>query len=279
MKLFNKIIKEPLLHFFILGGVLFFVFLVLNPEDKQSSENIRIEASQVEYLSKQFEVKHGRVPHKDELKRLVDDYVNTEIYYREAVKLGLDKNDDVIKKHLRKKLRMMSSDTISLLDVNDTTLQKYIETHPENFTLPSMYRFYQVYIDPKKHQNDLTVYLKEVKEKLDNNISVISESKLVRDYYSRISKEVVSDIFGKDFYKELESAKFNTWSSVLKSDIGYHFIKLIKRTKSKILPLKDIRSYALNEYSKEKYRKSVAKQFQEMKKRYKIIVEKRDTIK
>jgi len=276
MNIIKKIIKEPLVHFFILGGILFFIFFALNPQDKKGLENIRIEASQMKYLIRQFEVKKGRLPSENELKRLLNDYVKTEVYYREAVSLGLDKNDDVIKNHLYKKLRMMASDTVSFLDINDTTLRCYMNKHSEEFILPSMYRFYQVYIDPKKHTNDLQMYLKEVKKKLDNNISIASESKLVKNYYPRISKSVVSDIFGKYFYRQLNMLTFNQWSKPLKSDMGYHFVKLVKKTQRKNIKLKDIHSYVLSEYSKEKYKEMLAKQYQKMKAKYKIVFEKKD---
>ena len=274
MALFQKIIKEPLVHFFMLGGVLFLIFLIRNPQSMNKKEKIVVERSQIAYLSKRFEVKRGRVPTSEELKLLIDYYVNTEIYSREAIALGLDKNDDVIKKHLRKKMQRMTGDMVSLLKVTDKALHSYINSHPKKFQLPAMYQFEQVYIDPKKHPLIVKEYLQEVKNDLDQNITVASESKMFRAYYPKVSREVLSDIFGDTFYAHLESAALHTWVGPIKTGKGYHFIKVRKCTVKRMAKLSDMRDYILSEYSKEKYRKMQAKKLKILRAKYTIVVEK-----
>lgn len=272
MNLITKILKEPFFHFLILGGVLFATYSMLNPEDSIGKEKIIIEQSQINYLAKRFEVRQGRKPTQEELKLIVENAIDTEVYYREALALGLDKNDDIIKKHLRKKMELLSQNNVSLLDIKDSTLQDYMNRHKKAFTLDSMYRFYQVYIDPNKHDN-LKAYLAEVKNKLDANEEIKSDSKMMRWYYAKVSKEVVSDIFGDSFTKYLNESALGVWTGPFKSKEGLHFIKIIKRTKKRMVKLDEMRQYVLAQYSKEQYRKKLAKDIEAYRSKYDIVIE------
>ena len=125
MKIITTILKAPLFHFFILGALLFVAYAWINPESAERDDQISISKGQVKHISESFAKQWNRAPSELEIKGLIDDQVMTEIYYREGIKLGLDQNDPIIKKRIRKKTEMISQDLISVLDVNDETLQKY----------------------------------------------------------------------------------------------------------------------------------------------------------
>ena len=129
----NKLLKAPFFHFLILGSLLFIVFDILNPEVEEKDNIIQIDKVQIKHISDRFADKWGREPKADELKILIDGHILTEAYYREGIKLGLDKNDYTIKKIVRKKVELINKDIISVLDVKDNELQTYLDKNLNQF--------------------------------------------------------------------------------------------------------------------------------------------------
>jgi len=167
----NKLIKAPFFHFLILGSLLFIVFDVLNPEETQEDNVIKIDKLKIKHISDRFSDKWGRSPKADELKILIEGNILTEAYYREGIKLGLDKNDYTIKKIVRKKVELINKDIISVLDVKDDELQVYLDNHKNEFeddvTLQKIRkRVLHSYLS-KKYRETLLNQRKEILKKYD----------------------------------------------------------------------------------------------------------------
>ena len=272
---FKNIFKEPLLHFLILGGLLFVLFMWLNPtslEQNEKKESIVVDATQIEYISNRFFKRYGRVPTAKELKSRIDDYIATEVYYKEALKLNLDKNDHTIKTLMRKKLEQISKNSLSLLDINDEVLQKYLDLHSKKFINDARYAFYQIHIDSKKHEDNLHDYLNNIKIKLEQNIEVKSDSNILPKAFNGISKTVLDGDSGKKFSLQLDAAKLNSWVGPLYSEFGLHFVKVIKRTSVSLAKLKEIRNLVLREYINDRQEEMLKQQLNDFLKNYEIKV-------
>ncbi len=269
----KKIFKEPLVHFLLIGAVLFVIFEFLNPTEQENQDTIYIGKDEIAYIKNHFFQRYNRNPTKLELNRQIDNYVSTEAYYREAIKLGLDKNDHTIKRHLQKKMQLMSKGVLSLLDISDEDLNTYMNKNRDKFTTQSMYAFEQVQIDPDKHKDNLKEYLLSVKEKLDNNIKVKSDSAIVPAHFSAISKKVLLSDFGKKFTDKLDKMNLHIWSGPLVSYLGIHYVKLEKRTKPQLAKLKDIRELVLKSYIKDKQKSLLEKQRKEFINKYHVEID------
>jgi len=121
----NKIIKAPLFHFLILGGLLFAVYSFLNPNSLENQNKIVIDKGYIQHIKDKFVSDWGRDAKPNELKILIHGAVLTEAYYREGLKLGLDKNDMVIKKRIRKKMEMSTPDKSTLKKQQKQMLENY----------------------------------------------------------------------------------------------------------------------------------------------------------
>lgn len=129
-----RLLKEPLLHFLVLGAALFVVYgLTSKSGDGSAPEKIVVTAGQVESLSAGFAKTWLRPPTGPELKELIDDWVREEIATREAMSLGLDKGDAVIRRRLRQKLEFASDDMAALAEPTDAELSAYLQAHAESF--------------------------------------------------------------------------------------------------------------------------------------------------
>ena len=121
----NKIIKAPLFHFFVLGLLLFISYDFLNPNDSNEKNKIVISKGQIQHIKDKFKNDWGRKPSSNEVKILIHGAVLTEAYYREGLKIGLDKNDIVIKKRIRQKMQLATPDKITLKKQQKQMLKDY----------------------------------------------------------------------------------------------------------------------------------------------------------
>ena len=248
----KQIFKEPLLHFIILGGLLFSIYIWLNPNSIENSEEIIVTEGKIMSISRQFSKKWNRAATESELKALIDQYVLTEAYYKEAVKLGLDKNDPAVKRRMRQKMEFFTSDALSLIDVNDVMLQTYMDEHPDKFIKDAIYSFDQIYINPNKHFSELKPYILKIKTQLKEHGTATTDSSMLQEHYEEISASRLNNEFGKNFAKTLVTLKKGEWSEPIQSGLGVHFVKLTHIEPSKTYQLSEVRSAVLRDFMYEK---------------------------
>ena len=106
-------LREPVVQFLLIGASLFVVHTALRPSQKQASSEIVITDDQAAALVSQFASTWQRAPSKQELQSLIDDEVRTEVYVREAMKLGLDQNDTIIRRRLRQKMEFLNESQLA----------------------------------------------------------------------------------------------------------------------------------------------------------------------
>ena len=126
-------LREPLVHFLLLGALLFALFNWLGGDTGPMSNRITVAQAQVEQLAAAFGKTWQRPPTEAELKGLVDEYVREEIAYREAVAMGLDRDDTIIRRRMRQKLEFLVEDAAGATPATDAELQAYLDAHPDAF--------------------------------------------------------------------------------------------------------------------------------------------------
>jgi len=129
----KRLLREPLLHFLLIGAALFVLYGLLNRGQSGAPREIVISEARVEALAENFATVWMRPPTADELKGLIDDYVAEEVYYREAVAMGLDQDDTVIRRRLRQKMEFIAEDVAAAAEPTDAQLQAYLEQHADKF--------------------------------------------------------------------------------------------------------------------------------------------------
>ena len=137
-------LREPLLHFLVIGAAIFFLYRVVSGEEEGPREIVVTEA-QIESLAEGFARTWMRPPTAEEIRGLVDDYVREEVYYREAMALGLDRDDTVIRRRLRQKMEFVSDDIAAVKEPTDAELQAYLEANTPAFVDPPTFTFEQLY--------------------------------------------------------------------------------------------------------------------------------------
>ena len=117
-----KLLREPLVHFLLLGAALFGVFALLGDRGSARPSHIVITPGHLEHLLVSFTRTWQRPPTAPELAGLIDDAIREEVLYREAVAMGLDRDDTIVRRRLRQKLEFLTEETAEMAAPSDEEL-------------------------------------------------------------------------------------------------------------------------------------------------------------
>jgi PPIC-type PPIASE domain len=275
----KNLLKEPLLHFFVLGALLFIAYLlVAGPESGAGSSKIVVTTGQIEHLAAGFETLWQRPPTDAELKGLIDDWVREEIATREATAMGLDKDDTVIRRRLRQKLEFVSDDIIAQDKPTDADLNAYLHAHPESFRVEPRITFSQVYLDPAKHgahlAGDATRLLAELQhagEKAD--ATGLGDPLLLGHTFQSAPTSEIAKQFGDEFAAALGALPPGQWQGPLNSGFGAHLVWVSERTEGYLPALAEVRDAVRREWENARRLRGNEEFYQALLKHYTVIVE------
>lgn len=242
----NRLLREPLLHFMVLGAVLFGGYAFLNRSAGSAPGEILVSAGQVEHFAASFATTWKRSPSAEELKGLIDGFVKEEILNREAIKLGLDQNDAVIRRRLQQKMEFIAEDLAVEAEPSDAELADYLAKHPHKFTRGDRVSFRHVFLNPEKHGDHLAAdaqrLLVELKQRgAAAEVSDLGNSILLPREITEETTQSVASQFGQDFAASLEGVKVGEWSGPIRSGFGVHLVWVSHRIPGGLEKLDDVR--------------------------------------
>ena len=204
MSVLDKVIREPLLHFLLIGGGLFLLFNLINGEAVDKPNRIVVTSGQVELLTTNFARTWERPPTDEEMDALVDSYLRDEVYYREALALGLDEDDSVIRRRLRQKLSFILEDTAALLDPDDQELTAYMDAHAEQLRVQPQVSFRQIYLS-RDTRSDIDADAGEILSRLQagEDPRLLGDRIMLADEYTLAPRDDIKRRFGEGFAQQL----------------------------------------------------------------------------
>jgi len=147
----RKLVREPLVQFLLLGAALFALDAWLRPSAAPTANaEIVVSEARIRNLAQNFRRTWQRPPTRVELEGLVEAHVREEVFYREALALGLERDDAIIRRRLQQKMEFVSEEAAALAKPTDEDLSAYLKTHAEAFRTEPRATFAQVYLDPRK---------------------------------------------------------------------------------------------------------------------------------
>lgn len=270
-------LREPLLHFLLLGAGLFLLFRLVGG-DSQAPKEIVVTEARVEALAESFARTWMRPPTAQELTGLVDDYVKEEIFYREAVTMGLDRDDVVIRRRLRQKLEFISEDVAAAQEPTEQQLQDYLDAHAEKFVEPDRQSFQQVYFSPER-RGEAAV---RDAEKLLNELlagrgpadpAEAGDPTLLPPGLEAATPQQIANTFGEDFALRVAEAPVGQWTGPMRSSFGWHLLRVAERSPGTTPTLEAIRPIVAREWQSEQRQRLGDQFYQAMRSQYDVRVE------
>jgi hypothetical protein len=268
-------LKEPLLHFVLLGAAIFAVDALRGGDTVPADEkNIVVSPGRVLNLAALFTKTWQRAPSEPELLALVEDYVLEEALYREGKALGVDQDDTIIRRRVRQKMEFVVDDIIEQAEPNEEQLEAWLANHLADYVEPARFRFRQIYLNPERHAQTLEAdaegvlaQLRALDEKADPR--GLGDPALFEHAYPDASVEAITSIFGADFVEGLGGLPIGEWSGPLTSTFGLHIVHIESRKDSGTPALKNVRqtvardwAYAQREEATKQYRDGILARYE-----------------
>jgi len=266
----KRILREPLLHFLILGGLLFFAYGRVGGQSPPPPDEIVIDAARVEALRKQFERTWQRPPTAQELSGLVDSWLREEIFFREGMALGLDQGDPIVRRRIAQKMDFISEGLL-VEAPNEAELQAWFGKHAERYRIDPVYTLRQVYFDPGRFDDEWAGAVAAARAALTSGADPepVGGALLPGGLEAAPAREV-SRVFGQQFTDALAEAPVGRWDGPVQSGFGVHLVRVEERVPGRIPPLDAVRDLVESDYLAQRRQEANDALFASLRERYRV---------
>ncbi len=240
-----KYVKDPLALFLLLGVAIFVVDAwIPDPDDT----TIQVGVLDIARLSDQWQAQMGRSPTETELAGLVDAHVREEMLVREALKMGLDANDVIVRRRLAQKLTFLTEDLALLEPATEADLVEFFESNVERYQVPARFTFSHIYFSPDRREAaraDAEAALPAVNE---DNWRTIGDPFMLRRTYAHVTVADIRKDFGTAFSQALPELEGDGWVGPVESGYGFHLVRIDRRTASRLPDFGEVRDRVATDY-------------------------------
>ncbi len=247
--------REPLLHFLLAGAVIFALFggAVNDPSDR----SITVSEAQLRGLTEQWEQTWGRQPTPSEVDGLIRDYVKDEVYYREALRLGLDQDDIILRRRMRSKMEFLVAAESEAETPSDAALQAWLNERQTKYATNPILSFDQIFVGEDRNVASIITRLNQ-----GGDPAQYSSPLSVPRHLEDIPAQEIDRQFGEGFAKLLGAQPVGQWRGPVASGFGQHIVRLRKITPGAIPPLANIRQMVENDWRAANRSRREAKAYQ-----------------
>jgi hypothetical protein len=270
----RTLLGEPMLHFLLIGIALFGVYQWVSPGDS-GGRHIVITQGVVDDLVSQHVAARGREPSTTELNHLVESYIRDEILYREGVKLGLERDDIVVKRRVRQKIEMIAEEDASTRTPTDADLSAHLTANPARFVQPAILTFEQVFIGEATSGPGVVHAVALTREALRKGAAAeqLGKPTLLPHQMTRTPADVVARAFGARFAAAVEKLPIGEWVGPVDSSFGAHYVRVSDRTPASAPPFAAVRDHVVREWENERRHRARNNAYTKMRGEYHVTIE------
>jgi hypothetical protein len=225
-------LREPLLHFLLIGLALFAVNELVHRRDAgvEPSRRIALTMGDVGQLVQLFQSQWKREPTPEELGRLVETKVQQEVLYREALAMGLDKDDEIVKRRMAQKMQFLAEDVAAAREPTPDELERWFDQHRATFALPPRLSFRHVYFSPDKRgagaHDDAAKALGALAGQPEDSplAASLADPFMFQEYYRDRAPEYLGKEFGPQFALAVAKLTPGSWQGPIESGFGWHLV-------------------------------------------------------
>jgi hypothetical protein len=273
----KRLLREPLLHFLLLGAVLFAAHGIVARGGTSEPGRIVVTQGQIESMAMLFSRTWQRTPSDAELQGLIRSYVREEVLYREGLVLGLDRDDPIIRRRIGQKLEFVTENA-EAAEPSDKELQAYLDLHREMFAAEPKFTFRHIYLDPRKHEKTLAADAERILNGLNSPGSSLDAAGLgdpttLPLHFDDTPASGIKNILGDEFVKALAQIAPGRWTGPVESGYGMHLVQVSERTESRNPALAEVRESVKREWQRARRAEANEKSYQNLLQRYTVTIE------
>jgi PPIC-type PPIASE domain len=270
----RRLIREPLVHFLLLGGAVFLILGRGGTDAGGDDRQIVVRQADIKRLAAAFAQTWHRPPDANELQTQIDDYIREEVLYRTALTLGLDKDDLIIRRRLRQKMEFTFEDTVP--PPQEAELRAYFAAHADKFRSQPLISFRQVFVSLQRG-NTAETDARRILTQLASaapGASDEGDTLLLGEGFNQTPLDRIAALFGDEFAGALATASPGRWIGPLRSSYGLHLVLVTASHPAALPPFDQVRPTVEREWFAERRAAALTAQYQALLAGYQVIVEK-----
>jgi hypothetical protein len=273
-------LREPLLHFVLIGLAIFVAFRVLGPADRPQS-SIVVTQGIIDGQVAAFSRTWLRPPTPEEIDGLIREYVREEVYYREGLALGLDRDDTVIRRRLQQKLEFVAEAQGMAAEPTDEQLRAFFDAHADQYRTDERVSFVHVYLNTERRAATLA---RDVEQLLDElraggaslDPAGLGDATMLERVFENTALRDVAAQFGDTFAARLAQLPVGQWQGPVESAYGTHLVLVRERTEARAPGLEEVRDAVRRDWLNEQRIAANTRFYQSLLQRYTVTIEGRD---
>jgi parvulin-like peptidyl-prolyl cis-trans isomerase-like protein len=275
-----RVLTEPLVHFVLVGAVLFGGYSLLNRSIPSGSttEPVRIGEGEVRWITETFTSQWRRAPTAEELNGLLAGFLEEDLFAREAKALGLDRDDSVVRRRLAQKLTFLVNDTLRVAAPSDDELRRFYAANAEHFQTGARVSFTQIFFNPEHRtdaQSDAEAALISVSTAGGSAVLPTGDPLLLEGDFIDVDQQSLSNLFGADFARAVFALAPGSWSQPIKSGFGVHLVRVTGVKPVEPRPFEEVRGKVLEDWRHRKETEMRAAYLAKLREKYGVLIEDR----
>ena len=281
----RRALRQPLVHFIVAGFALFVIYALIHPERfaADNSQRIELSATDVGTVELAFIARWQRPPTPTELRGLIASEVRNEILAREALALGLDKDDVIVKRRLAQKMEFLADDTSSLRDATPAELRAWFELHKSEFASAARITFRHVFFSTDQRGSEAegaarTALALLVGASSRREAVPRGDPFMYQDYYAGQTEVQMAQVFGSDFAKTLFSMPTQRWIGPVASGLGWHLVRSEELTDGEVPSYEEVEAEVSERWLIEQRDAAKRAGFEAMLARYEVVLPSKEAV-
>jgi hypothetical protein len=275
--------KEPFFHFLVIGAAVYFLYGFFASQATNEPDNtITVTAAQIDWLEQTWLKRWNRGPTPEERQGLIDAYVKESIMYRQAIAMGLDTDDTIIRRRLAQKLEFLTRDLTEIPSPSKEELRIYFDMNQDQYRTPASLSLTHVYFSTDKRQSQTVTDAKEALAKLQaegeltQSFKDMGDAFMLQQYYPDKTEQDILRLFGNEFSRDAFQIPVGKWTGPVQSAYGLHLVYVQDRIESTMPDLADLQGRVLQDWASEKREDINEKFYASLLSRYEVIVEQKE---
>ena len=271
--------REPLAHFLLIGLALFVAYRAFNPRAGQTgSYQIALTTDDVRQLQSTFAAQWQRAPSPEEMRGLIEQKIREEILYRQALQLGLEKDDVIIKRRLAQKMQFLAEDVAAAHQPTTGELKAWYSKNSAQFALPSRFSFRHLYFSPDRRgeqaHDDAMKALTTIRAEREESkaAAALADRFMFQDYYADRTPEELEKEFGAQFAPAVQKLKPGAWQGPVESGYGWHLVFVDSVVPGRIPVFEEVEADVKNAWLADQKQQAWQKAYEDMRAKYTIVL-------
>jgi hypothetical protein len=269
-----RLLKEPLVHFVVLGGLMFAAYSALGTDQQtvQPQPVIHMTAADAEWLKEMWTRQWRRPPTDEEFSGLVIDHLKEEVFSREARALELDVGDTVVRRRLAQKMAFLLEDTIRTAQPTEADLRALYETRPDLTHIPPRVSFTQVFFQREQGDGRARASLAALSD-ANAEPDEQGDRLLLGDTFAEQDEQALTNLFGAAFAQAVLALPVGHWSGPIESAYGLHLVEIAGASPAPARSFAEVRPRLVEEWRRERQETANAELTGGLLRKYQLVVD------